>query len=57
MAENNNSTLVIYADMVSQPSRAVISFCRLNQIPFALKLIAVRKLEHVGIEFTKINPA
>ena len=49
--------LIVYVDWVSQPCRAVISFCRLNNIPHDVKEVRVFKFQHMDDEFTKINPA
>jgi glutathione S-transferase len=48
--------LKIYADYASQPSRAVISFCLLNNIKFTLVETRVGKREHMTEEFIAINP-
>ena len=39
--------LVLYVDFVSQPSRAIMAFCKLNGIEFEERLVAVRKGEHM----------
>ena len=52
------TTLVLYIDYASQPSRAILAFCRLNGIEHELRLVAVRKGEHMGEEYvTKVNAA
>lgn len=38
--------LVLYADLVSQPCRAVIAFLKLAHIPFTLRELSIRKREH-----------
>jgi glutathione S-transferase len=38
--------LVLYADMASQPCRAVIAFLKLAHIPFTLRLLSIRRQEH-----------
>ena len=48
--------LQIYADLVSEPSRSVLAFCKLSGIDFELKLIDLFKLEFLTPEFTEINP-
>lgn len=48
--------LKIYIDFISQPSRAILSFLLLNQIPFELIEIQLMKGEHLTPEFEKINP-
>lgn len=51
------SKLLLYIDMASQPSRAVLAFCRLNKIPHDTKIVAIRKGEHLEKSFRKINPS
>jgi len=48
--------LKVYYDLMSQPSRAVILFLKANKIPFTPKPVALRKGEHFGDEYGKINP-
>ncbi|RUS85730.1 hypothetical protein EGW08_006524 [Elysia chlorotica] len=48
--------LRVYYDLMSQPSRAVYIFLRLNNVPFEAKPVALRKGEHFGEEYKKINP-
>ena len=36
--------LIIYVDWVSQPARAVVSFCKLNNIPFEAKEVVIFKM-------------
>ncbi|GFN99433.1 glutathione s-transferase theta-1 [Plakobranchus ocellatus] len=48
--------LRLYFDLLSQPSRAVYMFLRMNNIPFEAKPVALRKGEHLGEEYKKINP-
>ncbi|CAG5125687.1 unnamed protein product [Candidula unifasciata] len=45
-----------YFDMLSQPSRTVYIFLRLNNVPFEPKLVALRKGEHKSDEYKQINP-
>ncbi|TRY80481.1 hypothetical protein TCAL_02978 [Tigriopus californicus] len=49
-------TLKVLLDVMSQPSRAVLIFCRAAQIPHEFKPIRVAKLEHHGPEFVAMNP-
>uniref|UniRef100_A0A182YTV0 GST N-terminal domain-containing protein n=1 Tax=Biomphalaria glabrata TaxID=6526 RepID=A0A182YTV0_BIOGL len=49
-------TLRLYYDLLSQPSRAVYIFLRLNNVSFEPKPVALRKDEHQTDEFKKINP-
>jgi len=51
-----SSTITIYMDSMSQPSRAVLWFCKLNNIPHTIKIINIAKLEQRDSAFAKINP-
>lgn len=48
--------LTLYLDLMSQPSRAVLIFCRANNIPVEVKLVNLRKGEHRQPAFAAINP-
>lgn len=48
--------LKVYADRMSQPSRAVLIFCRLNGIDFEEIKIDLSKRHHLSPEFTEVNP-
>mmetsp|Transcript_18897 Transcript_18897/g.26415 ORF Transcript_18897/g.26415 Transcript_18897/m.26415 type:complete len:221 (+) Transcript_18897:87-749(+) len=48
--------VLIYADLMSQPARAVYWFCKLNQIPHELKILNIAKREHLTDEYRKIHP-
>ncbi|KAK1313441.1 Glutathione S-transferase T1 [Acorus calamus] len=48
--------LKIYADRMSQPSRAVLIFCKANKIDFEEVRIVLFKGEHRTPEFKEINP-
>ena len=50
------SSLKIFADLMSQPSRAVVLFCRAAKVPHEFKPIMLKKGEHMTEEMTKINP-
>ena len=43
--------LIIHADMISQPVRAVIAFCELNKIPYEVKALRLFKMEHLDEEY------
>ncbi|XP_060067850.1 glutathione S-transferase theta-1-like [Ylistrum balloti] len=45
-----------YYDLMSQPCRAVYIFLKLNNIPFVDRPVALRKGEHFGEDYKKINP-
>lgn len=50
--------LTLYIDWMSQPSRTLIIFCKMNNIPFTIKETRIMKMEHKGEEFVeKVNPA
>eukprot|EP01088_Endostelium_zonatum_P005286 TRINITY_DN1683_c0_g1_i1.p1 TRINITY_DN1683_c0_g1~~TRINITY_DN1683_c0_g1_i1.p1 ORF type:complete len:225 (+),score=42.78 TRINITY_DN1683_c0_g1_i1:91-765(+) len=49
--------LKIYAHPVSQPSRAVLWLCMINDIPFEMKLIDPMQGQTRSEEFLKVNPA
>lgn len=48
--------LKVYADRLSQPSRAIIIFCKLNGIDFEEVNISLAKGEHRSSKFKEINP-
>ena len=50
------SKLIIYGDMISQPVRAIILFCKLNKIPYEFEYINLSKGEQFSEKFKKINP-
>ena len=49
-------TLKIFADLMSQPSRAVPLFCRAAKIPHELTELRIQKGEFKSPEISKINP-
>ena len=49
--------LILYVDFMSQPSQALIAFCRMNGIKHEIRKVSVLKAEFKSKEFTKINPA
>ncbi|KAL0447996.1 UNVERIFIED_CONTAM: Glutathione S-transferase T1 [Sesamum latifolium] len=49
-------TLKVYADRMSQPSRAVIIFCKLNGIEFEEVRVDLSKRQQLTPEFREINP-
>ena len=49
--------VILYLDMGSQPARAILGFCLMNGIRHEVKLVAIRKGEHMSDEYSKINPA
>ncbi|XP_006663010.2 glutathione S-transferase T1 [Oryza brachyantha] len=48
--------LKVYGDRRSQPTRAIIIFCRVNRIDFEEVKVDLFKREHLSPEFKKINP-
>ncbi|EOA15592.1 hypothetical protein CARUB_v10005614mg [Capsella rubella] len=48
--------LKVYVDRMSQPSRAVIIFCKVNGIQFDETLISLAKRQQLTSEFKDINP-
>ncbi|XP_040990384.1 glutathione S-transferase T1-like isoform X2 [Juglans microcarpa x Juglans regia] len=48
--------LKVYADRMSQPSRAVIIFCKVNGIDFEEIKVDLSKRQHLSAEFKEINP-
>jgi glutathione S-transferase len=50
------SGLQVFFDLMSQPSRAVVLFLKVNKIPFDAKPVALRKGEHLSEDYGKINP-
>ncbi|XP_033106966.1 glutathione S-transferase theta-1-like [Anneissia japonica] len=50
-------SLTIYYDVVSQPSRAVLIFCKMNGIAYTGKHIQLKKGDHLSPEYTSFNPA
>ncbi len=49
-------TLKVLLDVMSQPSRSVLIFCRAASIPHEFQPVALRNFEHKDEEFTKVNP-
>ncbi|KAL1569066.1 Glutathione S-transferase theta-1 [Salvia divinorum] len=48
--------LTVYADRMSQPSRAIIIFCKVNGIDFEEVRMELNKLQQLTPEFQEINP-
>lgn len=49
-------TLKVYADRMSQPSRAVILFCKLNNIEFEEIRIDLSRRQQLSPDFAEVNP-
>ncbi|XP_015896161.2 glutathione S-transferase T1 [Ziziphus jujuba] len=54
--KTNTMKLKVYADRLSQPSRAVIIFCKVNGIDFEEIKLDISKRQHLSPEFKEINP-
>ncbi|KAG6781055.1 hypothetical protein POTOM_013936 [Populus tomentosa] len=48
--------LKVYVDRLSQPSRAIVIFCKVNKIDFEEVGIELLKGQHLTPEFKEINP-
>ena len=48
--------VIVYADLLSQPARAVYSFVKMNIKDHELKEVRLAKLENRSDEYVKINP-
>jgi Glutathione S-transferase len=46
----------IYIDYISQPSRAVLAYCKFTKIPFQPVEIRLNKKMHLTEDYKKINP-
>ncbi|XP_071789772.1 glutathione S-transferase theta-1-like [Asterias amurensis] len=49
-------SLEVYYDLFSQPSRAVVLFCKVNGIPFIPKPVTLKKYEPLSGEYGLVNP-
>ncbi|OMJ65889.1 hypothetical protein SteCoe_37466 [Stentor coeruleus] len=50
------SDLTIYGNILSQPVRSVVEFCKLSNIQYTHKDLHPMKGEHLTEEYSKINP-
>ena len=50
------SKLTIYGDLMSQPTRAVLAFCKINKIPYDFENVNLSKSEQFSENFKNINP-
>jgi len=48
--------VIIYGDMMSQPSRSVWLFCKAANIPHKFQTVQIAKLEHITPEHAKRHP-
>eukprot|EP00245_Coleochaete_scutata_P007178 TRINITY_DN22288_c0_g1_i1.p1 TRINITY_DN22288_c0_g1~~TRINITY_DN22288_c0_g1_i1.p1 ORF type:complete len:255 (+),score=24.43 TRINITY_DN22288_c0_g1_i1:70-834(+) len=48
--------LKVYVDFISQPSRAIVIFCRANGVEMEIQPVRIGKGEHLTPEFAAINP-
>jgi glutathione S-transferase len=51
-----SNKLILMGDYGSQPTRAVLVFLRLLNVPFDFKEVRVLKMEQYSAEFKKVNP-
>ncbi|EFJ31782.1 hypothetical protein SELMODRAFT_407994 [Selaginella moellendorffii] len=54
--EQGKKDLHLYVNIISQPSRAIIIFCKLNNIEAEVHHLDILKGEHKTTEFKAINP-
>ncbi len=50
------SAVKVFADLMSQPSRAMVIFCRATKVPHEFKQVMLKNMDHKTEEFTKLNP-
>jgi glutathione S-transferase len=50
---STQNKLVVYGNHLSEPSRAVLWFCLINNIPHEFKNVDLTKFEHLKKEFVK----
>ena len=48
--------LTIHGVVFSQPTRSIIAYCKLSNIPYAFKNVDIKNGENLGPEYTAINP-
>lgn len=48
---------MLWVNIASQPSRAIVAFARLNNIPHELKMVDMARLAHRKEPFLSVNPA
>ncbi|CAG9311403.1 unnamed protein product [Blepharisma stoltei] len=56
MSARSQSPVILYMDYFSQPSRAVLSFCLIANIPHEVREIRIMRGDHLSEEFSRINP-
>ncbi|KAI4372235.1 hypothetical protein MLD38_010491 [Melastoma candidum] len=49
-------TLKVYVDRMSKPTRAIITFCKINGIEFEEVKVDIARRQHRSPEFKEINP-
>jgi len=54
--KTTNNPITVYADLMSQPSRALIWFCKLNNIPHKVDIVQITKQENRTEEYKKRFP-
>ena len=50
------ATLKVYVDLMGQPSRALMMFCRATNIPHEIKHVKLMRMEHKKSSFKKLTP-
>ena len=50
------SDVQVYGNIISQPTRSVLAFLKLSNIPFHFNSLDFSKGEHLTAEFARINP-
>ncbi|EGC30872.1 hypothetical protein DICPUDRAFT_40819 [Dictyostelium purpureum] len=48
--------VILYADLISQPSRAILFFLIKNNINHEVKLVSIAKMQQTTDDYAKINP-
>jgi len=56
MASTVTKPIKLYVDFISQPARAVVAFCKVNNIPHEIVEVRVFQYQQKTLEYTKINP-
>ena len=57
MVQAQEPKLLLWVNVASQPSRAIVAFARLNNIPHELKMVDMARLAHRKEPFLSVNPA
>ena len=49
LSPKSSTSLVLYLDLLSQPCRAVLIFCRLAHIPVTVRFVSLKRREHLSL--------